>query len=768
MSRLTFSDVYQVPLSGLGEAVGAWKAMADALDELATEASEGMHKRSERARWAGVNAGVTKPFVGKTAGEIRDAHVQAKSIWSVLRDAQSDLTEVRSALRKAYDEDAAVIGCGVTDLRDGTVRCVFPGGPTAAAEFTPEQTEAKDRLESRINRLVARAEEIDTSVARALRKSHGGNAHDFGHARYTSLDDAQAERALELAALGPDMSNRQLAEFNTLVKHNGREPNGRFATLLYEGLGGPEEALRFYGRMSINGTEGDNPERLAGVRELQRNMGHALANATEPDAPKGLEGRKYHLPESWGAEFRRLGTQPIELERGAFESPLGYQVLGGLLRYGNYDPEFLNPIAEHVTQLHREDLRRFLWNKPTLPGDEDYGFNPSGKNGAGYIPLNSVLEALGHSPEAATKFFTDTPTVYREDGTADRSAEADFTQYLNVFADEEFKWPADSLLPYPDGPAAATGGPDALGHALEAATTGRPYDVDPSVFAVKHTAEQAELAVQVVDLFGINQEMLRRNENGEISADSGPLYAMRDSLGNIVAEYMPDVQRALYSSGEDSIFRPFGESANFRNESIQSLLSVISQDPEAYGSITAAQRALTSQLVDEAVNGGERPGAYDAERLRSVLAPGALMAGIMSEARIEAVHEYHAASDEAFNESVADKQKWVDRILGAGIDAAASRVPAAGNVIGWLSEDIQESIVKGVSQDTATEAQVKAGAAYAGGRDAVIEAAREAVVRAGRRGGVDGDTVRVLSDVAAIQAGSSHVEGVSWGLSIKG
>ncbi|GAA3842126.1 hypothetical protein [Streptomyces chiangmaiensis] len=38
----------------------------------------------------------------------------------------------------------------------------------------------------------------------------------------------------------------------------------------------------------------------------------------------------------------------------------------------------------------------------------------------------------------------------------------------------------------------------------------------------------------------------------------------------------------------------------------------------------------------------------------------------MSDARADAIYEYHTASDNEFNEAAADKQKWVDRIEKVG------------------------------------------------------------------------------------------------------
>ncbi len=234
------------------------------------------------------------------------------------------------------------------------------------------------------------------------------------------------------------MNDKQYMELNSILRFNARDAD--FSTDFYQSLGGPKETLEFYGRMSLDGTVGDNKERLALSRQLQRNMGLALASATDPD-------NKSHLPASWSSEFRKLGTQPIQLEPGSPNSPYGYQVLGGLLRYGNYDARFINPIAEHVVQLHNKDPYRFMNNKPMLGGaDLDYGFNPSGKTGAGYDPLTSVLEGLGHSPEAAKRFFTDPPTAYNEDGTVDKDGTVGFDSYFDELNKKDFTWAPDSLV----------------------------------------------------------------------------------------------------------------------------------------------------------------------------------------------------------------------------------------------------------------------------------------------------------------------------------
>ena len=78
-------------------------------------------------------------------------------------------------------------------------------------------------------------------------------------------------------------------------------------------------------------------------------------------------------------------------------------------------------------------------------GDLDWGSTRSGRSGAGYDPLTSVLEGLGHSPEASTKFFNDeVPTVYNDDGTVKKNATLDYN-YFDELTDKDFEWPADTL-----------------------------------------------------------------------------------------------------------------------------------------------------------------------------------------------------------------------------------------------------------------------------------------------------------------------------------
>ncbi|MBM4828259.1 DUF6571 family protein [Actinospica acidiphila] len=769
---ISYGDLMQVDLGKLGTAVSDWKKVVGNLEQLETDARDGLKKKSDRARWEGVNAGVTRKFVDKTVKEFADLRTEANSIFQVLEDAHRELVGLQKGVRTLTAE-AKEKGYTVQDNGDGTVSVgLRPDADAKRSKDGKDDTKAdRQHYADSITRKVAHAHDIDVSTKLALKRAHGSDLYNAGHAKYDSLNDAQVERALELAKKREGMSDRELAELNRLLRHNGREKDGEFATEFFRGLGGPRQTLEFYAALSVDGTGQDaSKTRLAGVQDLQKYMGHALANATDPYTPQSLRGDRQHLPSWWGAEFRKLGTQEIEWERGQWNKPYGYQVLGGLLRYGNYDPAFLTPIAEHVTQLHQDDPQRFLSNRPA-GSDDRYGFNPSGKLGSGNDPLNSVLEALGHSPEAAEQFFTEKPTAYNEDGTIKSGAKTDFKSYLDLFADKDFEWTIDRNATHMGFDSEATDkarnyGPDALGHALEAAATGRPYDSDVVDPSVEHSKAQAKLTHDIVEKFSKNPDLLTHNMNGDLEdEETGPLYALRDSLGNIAADYMGDFQRTMYQEPADSkVFPVNGAPANLGYGDAQKFLGLVGQDPDAYSAITAAQQSYTTAVVHQFLDAeGKGLTAEDASRVGDLVAPGAAIAGIMSNARADAIYDYHTASNAEYNAAVEDNAKWVGRFLGLGTGAIPPPFSVVTEPVNWLVEDVSASVVESAQKDTTSEAERDAGNEYSRGRRAAMAASSRAVTNYfAAQPDFDEDAKDAISRAVRTSAGVSHSDGAQW------
>ncbi|MCZ0986594.1 hypothetical protein O1M54_14735 [Streptomyces diastatochromogenes] len=537
------------------------------------------------------------------------------------------------------------------------------------------------------------------------------------------------------------MTDKEFAEFNRITKYNSRDPE--FTTEFYKGLGGPKETLEFYGKMSLDGTDGNDKARLALTRELQRNLGTALATATDPD-------NRVHLPPSWGTDFRKLGNQEIELYRGAMNQPYGYQILGGLLRYGNYDSRFILPIAEHIVQTHHKDPDRFMLNKPLSRDDLDYGFNPSGKVGAGYDPLTSVLEGLGHSPEAAEKFFSDsyTPLAYNEDGTVNKDKPLGYT-YFDELTKKDFKWPADSLeAPGEDAAKRAVGYPqDALGHALEAATTGLPYGSD--AVSPPHSKDAAAIFHKIVEHYGTNPSYL----------DESP---MSDSLGNITADYMRDVQGAFMGDG-GAMAGSHGASAHLGDLDVKTnpeglspgvlknFLAEVGKDPDAYGAIINSQQTVTTDLVNEAFHDADKYKEL-APEVANRVHPGGEIAGIMAESRTQAVYDEKIAKDAEFNEGVATADKWAGRIIGMGI----GKIPVGGEVAGWVVEDIQESVVEHYTHDSSEEAHQERDTFLESQRMSSADAIYDSTYTAAKEAGYNDTNARSQAEAARLQILESY------------
>ncbi|GAA2424934.1 hypothetical protein [Streptomyces macrosporus] len=223
MGAFTYSDLIALDLGKLNAAVDDWKTMVGELAKLKDDARDGLLKKSEQARWEGVDATVTREFVRKTAKEFDDLHLEAQSIHNVLADAHSELSHLRKRAKDLTDEarrgnpnrspdpDPPLL---VTDGGNGTVKVV-----EAVCDVKGPSQRTKDMMRwyaDTLTGLVAHAAEVDAAVTRALKRSHGGDPYNAGHAKYTSLDEDQLPRAMKLASLGDDANDKQRAELRRL------------------------------------------------------------------------------------------------------------------------------------------------------------------------------------------------------------------------------------------------------------------------------------------------------------------------------------------------------------------------------------------------------------------------------------------------------------------------------------------------------------------------------------------------------------------------
>ncbi|MGW7728729.1 hypothetical protein ACWGJ6_36185 [Streptomyces canus] len=747
----TYEQLYHLNLSNLKAAADRWRETATKFKGLHTAYGDEVAAPFKQAGWH-------QPALtaGKAGNDVRDAHQEFADARKEAEGIAGVLASLHGALKKAKDDlshlaeveapkqELHVSVTGVVTPRNDANQQTWAHHDPDGQALIRKQQQACDAFARRIEAVLQQAADADETACWALRRDLGGYTDNFNSKVVMSLDSADATHAAELMKKGDKLTDTELTELNHLLKTN--QGDAEFSTTFYKQLG-QKGTLQLYGQLALQ-TADASDGRKALLQQLQRNMGNNLATATNP-------GKTPHLDEQWTADLRKLGTQHIALYPDSVrEGPYGYQLLGGILRYGDYDSSFLTPIAEHVTQLHAKDPYFFAGTKSDF-GDPEYGFNPSGKNGAGYDPMNSVLEALGHSPQAATDYFTPPMEKYAEDGTRKGElANIDGSNsYLDYLVNKDYESFPDITGHDPDAAKKSMNDfPDALGHALEAGATGRPWDGDPNADAVPHTADQAALTRQVVDKFGGEEgpELL----NGK---DGAPYEAARDSLGNIAAEYMSDVQRTISTQDDLPVF---GSAAQLDRAHTEAFLSQVGQDPDAYAAITASQQAYTTAEVDRAMNADSQSEVPISERAASAVRPGATVAGIMSEARAEAIFETQRAKDADFNESAETASKWVGR--GLGLATGAIKTPVVGDVAGWAIEDIQSSVMDSIRQDTTTKAQYEAGVEFSNGSEAAQRSAQVAVEQAAQRGDHNADTVRDVKKAVAGEAGQSHAAGATW------
>ncbi|WP_328910430.1 hypothetical protein OG230_13445 [Streptomyces sp. NBC_00234] len=671
---LKYEDIVDAPVGKLKTAADEWSEMVTKLDRLADDANDGMKTKADKAEWEGANAGVTKAFIGKTAKEFKDAAAEAKGVKLILEDAHTAFKKAKDDLVAIRDVEGPAAGVHV-DAK-GKVTARHPLEKDNAARHDPDYTELlrkqRESLEAwqkKIDLIVDNCNDTDVAFKNAL-EANVTEGQDFSAPKYQNLDQEEAARAAALAAKGRDITHTELQALNELLHDNSKAPE--FSKNFYEKLG-PEKSLAFFGQLATDTHDYAkvDKERLKDVQDLQRNLGLNLATASHDKA----------FSAEWGPELRKLGTEQIPLSKydnsgGAY----GYQLLGGIMRYGNYDAKFLNPIAEHVAQLHQKDPYMFANNKQ-INGFLENPFNPSGKNGSGYDPTTAMLEALGNSPDAAKHFFADDPTAYNEDGTVNAGATADLGKdkdgnaiknYLDFFGNEKWESFPDSNSTDPDKLAPTLQYmPDALGHALESATLGYPAG-HPDAGVVRD-ADNAAVMQSVMEKYGSDAGLLKQHE------------AMADSLGTMGAGYIDDINWALDKGNPDSVFAPgknpdghidFADDEEGRRTA-RGFLSVLGQHPDAYATMSKAEQVYSSSVLEAQVG---PDGKIDTGAARSTVHVGAEVQGMLDQSRADQVEATNLKTHEDYEKAVAKRAGWIEFGAAAGVAAGVAFLPATAAV----------------------------------------------------------------------------------------
>ncbi|MFG3404938.1 hypothetical protein [Streptomyces sp. NPDC048142] len=746
---LTFDDVVNAPVGKLKTAADDWTAMVTRLERLADDARTGMKAKAGKARWEGVNAGVTKEFIAKTAAEFDDAVSQARGIKSLLVDAHTSFAYARKTLIGMRDEEAPAAGVVISARGKASARHDLEDDHTARRdpdypEALRKQQAAVASWQRKIDRIVEDCSDADDSLKRAL-EANMKSKHDFSKPVYKSLDAEQAGHAAELLKTvtgegGTARNLDALRKLEDIIDDNRLDPE--FATAFYRRLGA-EGTLEAYTRMSLDSTSlgPAGADRVGMVRNIQSDMGAMLGLATTASVPN-------HLDAAWTNQLLKAGRQEIDVSgfAGVGTKVYGYQALGSLLREGTYDQQFLTSVGRDMIAMDKKDPE--VWSR-NQPYNQGMAINLDADGGKGFNPVTGLMEAMSRHPAASAEFFNENlRSDTNNDGivtmldaeTSGKDAQSVVDYMLDKKpADDWYDTTADS------GP---TLGQKAMGNALEAAVTGRvPGDDDAP--PVRHSNDMSGVMEKVVEKIGTNPELV----SAKAGDPPGPLSALAPQFGDMAAEYMPDLQATAENAAGQ--IKPFGEPAEFEKHLMTRFLGSVGQDPDAYGAITHAQQAYTTALVGDAFNHPERH-ADMGEAVRNAVHPGGEIAGMMSEARAHAVIDLKTHEDGEYNEGIEDNAKWTNRIIDLVGAKYLELLPVGGDVVTWIQEDITATVVEKSSRDSTDEAALASGRSYTGAEEATKEAAVSAVSAGGKATGLAPEEYKVFQGSASAATASAH------------
>ncbi|MET9801332.1 DUF6571 family protein [Streptomyces sp. NPDC006368] len=679
----TFQQVLHVQLNGLNEAVTDWSETITKLEKAQEKAENGLRNKAEKADWAGENAGVTKEFVKKTAKEFGDALKEATSIRNVLRDAHSEFKAAKSALEKVIEEAP---GKGIRIDPDGVISYQIHPDRRGKDYDGPKPTEADfEATRSAIKAALERANEADEIASRALRALVGKDKNDFSGTSYGGLKDASkaqdaedAKIAYDLYKKGDDATPQEIDKLNKLFKDNkdDRYFAERFALEV-----GPKGSMEYWADMG-DPSDGsrlgvDHRDKL---KELQKNWSLTLASATHSTSPE---------MEQWKADVIKAGSEPIQT-RGT--SPYGFQVMSNLMRVGDYDDKFLRNYGNALVTTEQ----KMTHNGSLPPGRAWMGMGGMQNHlnwqggGLGQDPMAGFMESLGHNPKASTEFFNSTIDVTPENG---KDKNLNVFDYLNKDRD----WPEELD---DKGKMSKEPGYNSLGHALEAATTGRAYDAPTEGLKDVRTIENAEVMQKVVERYGSDPKHMHERPG------------IDDSLGKMGAAYIDEFNRSLEQENDTSMQEmpnsPFGNSNKdgsskfgdkfdtelmFNRGDAVNFMGIVAQSETGHAQMSQAQMLYTTSVMDEV---GPKPGPGPARELdltdaKTNLRIGAETQSILDQSRMAQIDAQYEKDSEEHKKAVGRTTEWVK--FGTGVvitggvaaltgGAGAALVPLAAETVG--------------------------------------------------------------------------------------
>ncbi|MFF5960911.1 hypothetical protein [Streptomyces luteogriseus] len=706
----------------LDDAVDDWSTMVKDLETLKEEAEKGLRGTANKAEWAGVNADVSKEFIGKTTEEFKDAHGQADSIYKILRDTRNELKGYKGQLLDAIErgrlKKLTVIG--------------YEGGFTVTTDVPPEGRTKEDKdnkgeitaLRDELQKILDKATESDKTASTVLMAIADQSRLGFSDANYNSRDEAAdaIKKADELARLAKkkpeDLTPAEFDRLNKGLKDYADDElfAERFATSL-----GPNGTLNFWTGVNDPHSAWElGHKRSDKFDDLQKNLSLTLATASQSDSAD-MSDWKYRMTD--------LADKPVG-RNGGF--PLGVQVMTNLMRFGNYDDRFLADYGDKVIETEKKFTGNGRHGAWTRTGGDQL-LNRTGTD-SGWDPMTGYLKGLSNNPDAATEFFNGTFVTKDEDHdfTQEKDGKEEKRTLSNFdYLFEERDWPQDT----DDKGEDSIAGRNYLAAALEAATTGHPAGEIPTVDTPPHNAEQARLMENLVS--SISEDPGRLTDNGYMS----------DSVGQIASEYLADINRATADApeGNDSVARLFpisGTSAAMQHVDVTRFLVAVGQDPEGYAAIEVSQKTYMARLMEYHLNpdlpADQRYDQSAEATVKEIARRSGEIGGTLALGRNEAVLGPAKEADGDFENAVNQKKNLISgttgTLVGVGTSFIASPAVGAGvgGVAGTATSMALEQFFKDSDPEFTKELGRDIGERWENSKDASTAMAHNAAVAAAK------------------------------------
>ncbi|MFC4612283.1 hypothetical protein ACFO9E_31705 [Streptomyces maoxianensis] len=722
---MDFEALHSANFKLLDDTVTDWTSVITKLKELEKDAREGLRGKAIKANWAGYNATVSREFIGKTAGEFADAHTQATSIRDIMTDTRDELKTQQRLLKEAIERGR---GKHLTVTAKGDAFTVEENPDSKSSTGEKDVVELRNELQGILNK----ATEIDSTATTSLKALVDLTDYGFSGQVYKDRDSAvaalkEAERLAALAKKKPeDLSVKEFDALNAGLKKYANDALFAEHFALEMGARG---TLDFWADISEPRLTPElNREREDQFAELQKNLSLTLANASQSDTANMAD---------WKRQVVDLGDKWVGRNGGG---PMGFQVMSNLMRWGDYDDGFLKSYGSALIATEKKlgdngDEVPGAWNAPTFMEPD---MNRTGSD-SGYDPMTGFMKALSNSPDAATEFFDDTFVTKDEDHDFERDTDGNgkkgkvgLSNFQYLF--EERDWPHDADAKGND----SVTGRNNMALALEAAVTGHPAGEMPTADTPPHNAEQAKLMKNIVE--SISEDPGRLNKYGYMS----------DSMGQMAAEYMPDIHRGLHPGTyhEAQLFPVAGHAASLQENDLTRFMYTVGRNPEGYAAISLGQHSYSTSLMEYHFR---HPDAYVAdpsfpenESLKKGIGDIAKVAGEI-QGTIGAGRAYEGeleggAKDEEYNAVIEGVSTWGGAAVGMGIGMATSPTagPGAaivGDLAGTAAGEIISSLTEGAMKDSSGEVIYRNGQELDGTKESTYTLVEKAAQKAAERAG---------------------------------